>query len=131
MKIGLIFHFLCTFPVCTPPLSDVSFSAKVLPLFCGRNLWIRKLNLWIRNLMGESSANSMRSPAGAALGRRLLLRFRPGSLSSAALGAVKILLINTTPRERYHANFLVFAVQAQLYILGHKFTLRRMENSGI
>ena len=79
--------------------------------------------------MGESSANSMRS--GAAIGRRLLLRFSPRSLSSAALGAVKILLINTTPIERHHANFLMFAVQAQLYISGHKFTLRRIENSGI
>lgn len=53
--------------------------------------------------MGESSAISMRS--GAAIGRRLLLRFSPRRLSSAALGAVKILLINTTPRERYLANF--------------------------
>ena len=81
--------------------------------------------------MGESSANSMRSPAGAAVGRRLLLRFRPRSLSSAALGAVKILLINTTPRERHLAFCLVFAVQAQSYISGHEFTLHRMENSGV
>ena len=53
--------------------------------------------------MGESSANFMRS--GAAIGRHLLLRFSPRSVSSAALGAFKILLINTSPRERHLANF--------------------------
>ena len=49
--------------------------------------------------MGERSANSMRSPAGAAVGRHPLLCSRPRILASAALGAVKILLMNTTPKE--------------------------------
>ena len=47
----------------------------------------------------------MRSPAGAAVGRRPLLSLRPRILTSAALGAVKILLINTTPKEWQNANF--------------------------
>ena len=61
---------------------------------------------------------SMRSQAGAAIGRRPFLRFRPSNLTSAALGAAKVPLINATPSEWVHVNSLAFTAQVQLYISG-------------
>ena len=76
--------------------------------------------------MGERSVNSMRSQAGAAIGRRPLLRFRPRSLTSASLGGVKIPFIKATPNEWVHVNSLAFNAQVQLNISGRAVSDRSM-----